>query len=399
MQQLAGVTGGRHYMVMDPNELPSIFIKEAKTLKRSMIQNLTFVPAVEFASPVLKGIDSMPPLHAYVLTTPKARSVTVLKGPSKDEVNPVLSTWRFGLGTAAAFTSDLSPNWGSDWVEWGQYESFVKQLMIEISRVEQHSDLFMQTFASGDEGVILVEDYHPEESMLEIQAQISGPEQRETSVSLKQTGPRRYEARFPLWGKGRYQVALAGVGAGRNEQTLGGFVVAYSSEYLRFRSDPITLRQIAERTGGRILSGQEGGKELFTVPRIPKATSKSIVDLLLIALACLIPLDVGVRRVQLDWSVVRGWFGAGRKIESTETLGALLRRKEQVRETTDANRRTTPIFTRPDPARPPAAAAPARKPDVTETAPGPETPASTTERLLAMKRKRQQGEQDNDTKQ
>ena len=111
MQALAGVTGGRHYLVMDPNELPSIFIKEAKTLKRSMIQNTTFVPTVEFSSPVLKGIDAMPPLHAYVLTTPKARSVTILKGPSKDEINPVLSTWRFGLGKTAAFTSDLSPNW------------------------------------------------------------------------------------------------------------------------------------------------------------------------------------------------------------------------------------------------------------------------------------------------
>jgi len=364
-----------------------------------MIQNTTFVPTVEFSSPVLKGIDSMPPLHAYVLTTPKARSITILKGPSKDEINPVLSTWRFGLGTAAAFTSDLSPNWGSDWVQWDKYEAFVKQLMIEISRVEQHSDLNLQTFASGDEGVIQVEDYNPQESVLEIQAQISGPDQRETSLSLKQTGPRRYEGRFPLWGKGRYQVAIAGVGAGRNEQTLGGFVIAYSSEYLRFRSDPITLRQIADRTGGRILSGQETGKDLFTVPREPKETSKPIVDWLLILLACLIPLDVGVRRVQLDWSVVRGWFAAGKKTESTETLGALLRLKEKVRETTDAGRKPTPVSSSPASARPMPQSKPAGKSSVAEAAPEQESPASTTERLLAMKRKRQQQEKTDDTKQ
>jgi len=398
MQALASVTGGRHYMVMDPNELPSIFIKEAKTLKRSMIQNTTFVPMVEFSSPTLKGIDSMPPLHAYVLTTPKARSVTILKGPSKDEINPVLSTWRFGLGKTAAFTSDLSPNWGSDWVQWNQYEPFVKQLMIEISRVEQHSDLNLQTFASGDEGVILVEDYHPQETMLEIQAQISGPHERQTSLSLKQTSPRRYEGRFPLWGKGRYQVAIAGVGAGRSEQTLGGFVVAYSPEYLRFRSDPIMLRQIAERTGGRILTGQESGRDLFAIPREPKETSKSIVDLLLILLACLIPLDVGVRRVQLDWSVIRGWFGAGRKTESTETLGALLRLKEKVRETTEAGRKTVPVIAPQAPARPVPPSELAGKSVVTKAAPEQEPPASTTGRLLAMKRKREQGEKDNDTK-
>jgi hypothetical protein len=384
---------------MDPNELPSIFIKEAKTLKRSMIQNGTFVPAVEFSSPALKGIDALPPLHAYVLTTPKARSVTILKGPAKDELNPVLSTWRFGLGKTAAFTSDLSPNWGSDWVQWSQFQSFVKQLMIEISRVEQHSDLNLQTFATGDEGVIMVEDYHPQESMLEIQAQISGPHERESSLPLKQVGPRRYEARFPLWGKGRYQIAIAGAGAGRNEQTLGGFVLAYSPEYLRFRSDPITLRQIADRTGGRILSGQESGKELFAIPRQPKETSKSIVNLLLILLACLIPLDVGVRRVQLDWSVIRGWFGGAKRMESTETLGALLRLKEKVRETTGGGTGAPPIRLKTEPQRTGGTPAPRPPKSVaTEAAPDPESPASTTERLLAMKRKRQQGDNNHDTK-
>jgi Ca-activated chloride channel homolog len=398
MQALANVTGGRHYLVMDPTELPSIFIKEAKTLKRSMIQNGTFVPTVEVATPVLKGINSMPSLQAFILSTPKPRSVTILKGPGKDEINPVLSTWRFGLGKTAAFTSDLSPNWGSAWVQWAQYQEFVKQLMIEISRVEQHSDLFMQTFAAGDEGVILVEDYHPQESMLEIQAQINGPHERESSVTLKQVGPRRYEGRFPLSGKGRYQIAIAGVGAGRNEQTMGGFVVAYSPEYLRFRSDPVTLRKIAERTGGRILSGQETGKDLFAIPRQPKETSKSIVDLLLILLACLIPIDVGVRRVQLDWGVVRGWFGGSRKTESTETLGALLRLKEKVRETTDSARKGGPVKLPPSSPRPAAPGASAPKTAPSEPTPEQEEAQSTTERLLARKRKRQQEDKSDDTK-
>jgi Ca-activated chloride channel homolog len=388
MQSLAGVTGGRHYLVTDPAELPSIFIKEAKTLKRSMIQNGTFTPAVAAFSPVLKGFNAMPPLHAYVLTTAKARSMTVLKAPAQDEINPVLSIWRFGLGTSAAFTSDLSPNWGSDWVQWSGYEAFVKQLMIEISRVAQHSDLNLQTFASGEEGVILVEDYHPQESMLEIQAQIQGPHEREMSLALKQTGPRSYEGRFPLWGKGRYQVALAGVGAGRSEQTLGGFVVAYSREYLRFRSDPILLRQIAQRTGGRVLSGQETGKELFHVPLVAKEASKSILAWLLILLPCLIPLDVGVRRVQLDWSVIRGWFGSGRKAESIETLGALLQLKKKVRDTTGSGPGAPVKLPKTEASRPGRTAAPPPPQPSPVAEPAPEA-ASTTERLLAMKRKRQ----------
>ncbi len=44
-------------------------------------------------------------------------------------LDPVLARWKFGLGTTAAFTSDLSTNWGADWVGWEGYRPFVKQLM------------------------------------------------------------------------------------------------------------------------------------------------------------------------------------------------------------------------------------------------------------------------------
>jgi hypothetical protein len=120
---------------------------------------------------------------------------------------------------------------------------------------------------------------------------------------------------------------------------------------------------------------------------------------MLILLACLIPVDVGVRRVQLDWSVIRGWFTRSQKTESTETLGALLRRKGEVRETTGTVR-TTIAVSRP-PARPAPSSETVRpaKPAAPKTAPEPETPSSTTERLLAMKRKRQQQDDNNDTKQ
>ena len=230
--------------------------------------------------------------------------------------------------------------------------------------------------------------------MLEIQAQISGPHDRKTSLPLKQTGPRRYEGRFPLWGKGRYQVAWRASAPDATSRHWADLSWLIRRSICGSAPIPITLREIAERTGGRILSGQETGKELFTIPREPKETSKSIVDWLLILLACLIPLDVGVRRVQLDWSVIRGWFGAGRKTESTETLGALLRLKEKVRETTgswhQASRRCVSNRRRSPPARRPS---PHRKSAVAKPAPEPESPASTTERLLAMKRKRQQERQ------
>src|SRR5688572_30078093 len=115
MQSIAEATNGRYYFPNDPSQLPSIFIKEAKTLKRSMIDNRVFTPMVEFPSPILKGIDAMPPLRGLVLTTAKPRASLVLQAPAAgsiegDSPDPLLATWRFGLGTTAAFTSDLAPN-------------------------------------------------------------------------------------------------------------------------------------------------------------------------------------------------------------------------------------------------------------------------------------------------
>jgi hypothetical protein len=201
-----------------------------------------------------------------------------------------------------------------------------------------------------------------------------------------------------LWGKGRYQVSVAGIGpndAGgkpRTEQAFGGFAVPYSPEYLRFKSDPLLLRQIAERTGGRLLTPAD--LDLFHPERSTRESSKPAFDWFLLVLACLIPLDVAARRVQLDWSVIKGWFGFGAKRESTGTMGALLERKKQVTATISPAERPKPIVlpVQPKPSTP-TAKAPPTKPAQTEEPKEPvdEGTLSTTERLLARKKKRDEG--------
>lgn len=407
MQSIAAATGGRYYFPQDPAQLPSIFIKEAKTLKRSMIQNKVFTPEITFPSPILKGLEALPQLRGYVLTTPKPRATIILRAPPNeaeaaqgDDPDPVLATWRFGLGTTGAWTSDLAPNWASSWLEWEKYQAFVKQLAIELSRVEQKSDLHLRAFASGGAGVVSIEDFAKEDTFLDLAAKVTGPRGESATVALKQVAPRRYQGTFPLWGKGRYQVMAAGTGTAagkeRNEQALGGFAVPYSPEYLRFRSDPILLKSIAERTGGRVLG--PGETNLFQPPRTVRESTRPIFDWFLLTLAILVPLDVGIRRVQLDWAVIAGWFRRRERESSGEIFGALLQRKQQVKETLDG-----PRAERPPPVVLPvrtktAVPVPLRAPQATPPSPpsGSEEagkPQSTTERLLARKRKRQEGEE------
>src|SRR5204862_108375 len=128
------------------------------------------------------------------------------KSEEEGDIDPILAVTQYGLGKTAAFTSDLSPNWGADWMEWDKYAAFVHQLVTSISRVQKTGKLRMWTYTSGNEGVIVVEDFAEQESFLEIQTRVSGPRERTEIVPLKQVGPRRYQASVPLWGKGRYHI-------------------------------------------------------------------------------------------------------------------------------------------------------------------------------------------------
>jgi hypothetical protein len=183
---------------------------------------------------------------------------------------------------------------------------------------------------------------------------------------------------------------VAGAGPGRSERASSGFVVPYSPEYLRFRSSPVALREIARRTGGRMLSGKPD-EEIFVKDRVRRASSKPVIDWFLIALACLVPLDVGVRRIQLDWLVVRGWFVRESKRESEKTLGALLERKKSIEQERKEEKARRPVVVAP---RREAPAVPA--PDVGARHAVPDEPekpeqlpadTSTTGRLRELKKK------------
>ncbi|MCA8957709.1 MAG: VWA domain-containing protein [Planctomycetes bacterium] len=392
LQLIAQTTGGKFYFPKDPNELPEIFIKEAKTLRRSAIQNITFTPEILSPSPILKGITGLPKLDGYVWTTPRPRAATILDGPSKEDPDPVLAHWRYGVGASIAFTSDLSPRWGKHWLGWDHFAAFVKQMITEVARADAKNTAQVRSYAAGGQGHIVVDNYDPAATFLSVAAQVEGPDKSNQRLQLRQTAPNRYEASFPLHGTGRYQVTAVGVDPNNKSRfrAHGGFAVSYSPEFLRFRADRITLERIRERTGGRMLAGAETGREIFGVDRRPRHSSRSILDLLLLLLACWIPLDVGLRRVQLDWATLRAMVWG--KQHSTQTLSTLLEKKgERTRRADDAEPAPGAPKRQVSAARPGGDEAPAAvRPTESPSAPAQPPAGTTTSRLLEAKRRAQE---------
>ena len=390
MEEIAGVTGGRFYYPSDPNELPSIFIKEAKTLRRSQLQVRDFVPSRVNTDPMLKDITESPQLHGYVLTSPKEdpRATILLAAPPSaaeiaagdTEADPILAIWRYGLGMTAAFTSDLTERWGKDWVSWNQYQQFVNQLVTRISRTRREQYLRVYTYVNGNEGVVVVEDFHPSETLLDISVSVTGPNSFEQSQQVRQIAPRRYQTSMPLKGEGRYQVMIGATDGTRRETAYAGFIVSYSPEYLRFSANPIVLRDIAQKTGGVELDANQNPVEMASTifgDRQPKRSSRPIFDWFLMCIACLLPLDVAIRRVQMDFGWVKRLFRSHKR-ESTATMGALLQRAGEVRASMTKDHASIPggsfsdpstsrpMATRPQSQRPPATTAqkPEPKPSI-----------------------------------
>lgn len=409
MRSIADLTGGRYYFPDDPNKLPTIFFKEARTLKRNLLFKGDVVVQQGFVSPVMRGIDAIPHLDGYVLTSLKEtglpEEILFTQPEGEGDINdPILAVWRYGLGTTAAYTADFSSFLGKNWVNWEKFDAFVKQLMIRISRVRQPGHLRMWAYSTGAEGVVMAEDFHPDEMFLDVAAQVSGPNDRRETISLKQVAPRRYQATFPQWGAGRYQVTLLGKAGQREDRTTGGFIVSYSPEYLKFTSNWNILRQIQEETGGTLLTdtgkGKENAEQIFN-RRETKTTSQPVFDWFLIALCFLVPLDVGIRRIQLDWAAILRGLGFGKSAATTATMGTLLAKKQEVSSQLKGQRsapapggtsQPAPAFLNKVGSAPERKAAPtqAPRPSSTPAAKQPVEDTSTTSRLLDLKRKRAQ---------
>ena len=180
----------------------------------------------------------------------------------------------------------------------------------------------------------------------------------------------------------------------------GGLIVSYSPEYLKFNSDPLVLQEIVDKTGGQMLDPSTKPEQIYN-RRIPKSSSRQVFDWFLVGLACLVPLDVAIRRVQVDPRMIVGWFRPA-QAASTETMGALLQRKQVVDSRLDAQRGVPAA----SPTQP-ATSLPEHLADITPTpgksshrdsefdrsgspphTPPPEDLLSTTERLLEIKRRR-----------
>lgn len=340
MSWLAAEGHGQFWPVDSPGDLPQIFIKEASVILKSAIFEEPFKPQMQMSSELVKGIGpaEYPQLLGYVCTTPKSRAEIPLVTQKGD---PLLAHWQFGLGRAVAWTSDAKGKWAADWLGWEKYRQFWLQVAQWSLRRVEAADFTTEVAVEKGEGHISVEAVDPRgnyRNFLNLDTIVVSPKGENQIVRLEQTGPGHYEARFPTKDVGAYLMNLRDLGSGRSQAL--GLSVNYSPEFDDSEPNLNLLRRLAELGGGKVLD--PAADSPFLHDRQKTFQPQDLRDWLLTLAILLFPLDVGVRRIQLDWeqwlkaiATLRRWIffwqGVPRPKEADDSLAALLNRRGQVR--------------------------------------------------------------------
>lgn len=316
MQEIARVGKGAYYNLVDVQNIPQIFAAETVLATRSYIIEEPFVPVLTANSPIMNGIEAVPPLLGYVATSRKPTATVILSAPVQGYNDPLLASWQYGLGRVVAWTSDATTRWAQAWTEWEGFQRFWSQAIRWTILEGLNSALEARVEQRNGRSVLIVEARDSDGAFLNgltLNASVVDPLLGGQNIVLQQVAPGRYEAEFDVNREGAYFIRVAGA-QGSAEVGLGvaqttGWVLSYSPEYRLLETNTALLETIAELTGGRNIA--DSTERAFRREAQEARGASSLAPWLLLIALLLLPFDIAVRRVVItptDLQKLRAWL-------------------------------------------------------------------------------------------
>ena len=271
MADIARNGKGRGYVTIDPETIPQIFTAETLLIARDLLVEKRITPTIVAPVGPLRGIaqSNLPSLRGYVLTYPKPRA-ELLMTADKD---PLLVSWRYGLGRVMAFTSDVSGRWGREWVTWSHFPQWASQLARDTMRKILQTKMRTEFKPEGD-SVRVIADFVSKEgnflNHLNLRGNITAPNQTTQEKVFQQIAPGRYEAKFSPSERGIHLMTLYAEGkSGEAPLPVATvpYIAPYPKEYRELKPNMALLSRLAEETGGEMLDPEkldDGVKRLYT---------------------------------------------------------------------------------------------------------------------------------------
>jgi Mg-chelatase subunit ChlD len=383
LQDLAFRGDGTFYPIADPMDLPQVFIKEARLIRKNLVREGQFEPQfVNVGSPITANLPATPPLNGLVLTGPKydRRVQMPMLGP---EGEPLFAHWQVGLGRAAAWTSDATNRWATPWLDWPGYGDFWARTVRYISRPGQTQDAELTATIEDDTLRVRLDtsqiaDDLPGNSGGEtggdgeasgapagsytVAGKLLKPDGTVADITLQQTGPGLFTGRAPATETGSYLLNLflqPPAGSGRSPKFVaGGATRVPGAELRRLAPNVALLSEVAAATGGRGLDPADPvAARLFDRNhRFESVSSRPLVWTLLPWLLALLLLDIANRRLAWDHREIAQWVRDKAAVqrrssrETKQTLSALKRRRASTQENAPSSTNPPDPTPRPVPA-------------------------------------------------
>ncbi|HRQ10618.1 MAG TPA: VWA domain-containing protein [Trueperaceae bacterium] len=252
LSAIAVAGGGRYYAALDASGLPRIFTNEALTATRALLIDEPTVPKPR-PNPLYDFPADLPPISAYVATSLKSDAQLLLSGVDDE---PILATYRSGLGRTAALTTDLNA-WTGALGSWpdlpGAFGTIVRWLQA------RPDGMAASAVRDGNFVRVTLDAVRDGEYLNDLQ-----PTARfgTNSASLEQVAPGRYQGLVPWRGTAGSDVVVSF----GSELVSRARVSGPDPEYANVDGARL-LTSVAERTGGSVVNPETYQPVLGTVRR------------------------------------------------------------------------------------------------------------------------------------
>ena len=294
MRHIAVWGRGRSYVARDSYRIPQIITAEAMLATRATVIEERFIPRVVGVPEVLGDLGPIPPLLGYLATSPKPAAEVPIVSHQQD---PILATWTYGLGRAAAITTDARNRWTSEWTRWPRAARFWSQVVRWVMSRET-GPLDMHVRVESDHVRIVLDARSTDGSPVvswTAQAITTGDQGEISRVSLSQTRPGWYEAVTPLPPAGAYMVTIVaedgGRPAGRGSLPLA---VSYSPELRQIGLNRVLISHLVEAVDARVITTPA---EALAPPGAPRRQHQPVWPLLAGMAVSGFVVELAVRRI------------------------------------------------------------------------------------------------------
>lgn len=297
LQALANQGSGRYYHTDKYTDIPRIFAREVLLSAGTYIINEEFTPSISSNSEILSGINTkegIPNLKGYIGTSIKENATEILTS-NHDE--PILASYRYGIGKTVSWTSDINGQWSSDYLTWNKGAQLIKNAIYwTIPELSDEGKLSISQ--EGNEA--LIEFYS--DSNLEgskIKAIYNSESGSNGEIELIEEEPGKYTGKVKLDEIGFYNFNVREEKDGEiiNNYT-GAFSLQYSDEY-KFNKNKDKVKTLVSEVNGKFINNS---KDVFK-GELKEAYKKiNLSNIFLIFALVLFFLDIVYRRLNLDFS-------------------------------------------------------------------------------------------------